>query len=189
MIWFHIMKGKVIGYLKVLEFSHWKNSSTFWECQCICGRIVKVDRRRLSGENSKKYKSCGCLRDVNSKTYFLDCRKRFFYNIKKDGNHWIFQSNSKQTKIMVRAFNKYYTCQRLAYMFWHHIKEMPRDLEVDAICNERGCVKPSHLRVLTPSERNTLRFKNKPSPLKGKTWKWKKNEPNERLRNIQENDR
>lgn len=52
------------GYWKALRFSHKTKSrngiSYFWRCQCKCGVIKDVDKRRLTNGTSK---SCGCWRD------------------------------------------------------------------------------------------------------------------------------
>ena len=178
------MIGKKIGYLRILGFSHWGNSSTYWKCLCICGRLVNIDRRRLAYAKIKN-KSCGCLRNVNSRAFFIKTRKRFFSNIRRDGDHWIFNSSSRKPTPIVRAFNKNYTCQRLAYIFWNHLKELSPVMYIESICKVRGCVKPSHLINLTAQESNKLKFHGKESPLKGKKYNTKgKHATNDGLYNI-----
>lgn len=44
--------------LKVLKFSHVKNSQRYWECKCDCGKIAYVPTHSLNSGNTK---SCGCL--------------------------------------------------------------------------------------------------------------------------------
>lgn len=62
------LTGKVFGRLTVVRRTDNQNSHAMWECVCECGRNVVVagtDLRR--GWN----KSCGCLRNENSRTRFL----------------------------------------------------------------------------------------------------------------------
>jgi len=52
------LKGKKFNKLIVLEFSHYKNRSAYWDCLCDCG-----NKKKLRGDRVKKgeVKSCGCL--------------------------------------------------------------------------------------------------------------------------------
>jgi hypothetical protein len=67
-----------IGYLKVLREAGRANTSNHvvWECECICGKIIKVPSCRLTttikrGKPIKTPKSCGCISGStkHSKTY------------------------------------------------------------------------------------------------------------------------
>src|SRR5574342_800604 len=123
------MRKSNVCYLKIIEFSHWENSSTWWKCKCFCGKILAIDRRRLTS-SKRSYKSCGCLKDINSKTYYISSRREFFNKIvKKDGN-WIYTTKSKQKHINTGFRNTYISIQRLAYIFWNHLTEVDEDIHI-----------------------------------------------------------
>lgn len=154
-----VMVKKTPILYKVLGFSHWQDHSSFWKCKCICGKIFSIDKKRMKGD--KAYKSCGCIKDCNSKTYYHAYRRSMILNTYKEGDCWIYKSNSKQ-KIVKLTFRKNgYSIQRLAYMFWHHLSSLDRNIVINTICGNKFCVKPSHLRELNCSEANKLWWSKK----------------------------
>ena len=50
--------GKRFGRLKVIEFSHLKNKSSYWKCICDCGNEKVVCRGALTSGDTI---SCGCF--------------------------------------------------------------------------------------------------------------------------------
>lgn len=50
---------KVFGDLKVIEFSHQKNTHAMWDVKCLkCGSITKVSATNLKSGNSKGCRLC-----------------------------------------------------------------------------------------------------------------------------------
>ena len=154
-----VMKGKSPVFYKILGFSKWHFSTTLWKAECICGKLFDIDRRRLNGVNC--YKSCGCLRNQNTKTFFYYFRRVMFSRISKSDGHWIYESESNQKEIYIRFRGKYYTIQRLFYMFWNHLDSIPKGLIINNFCGNRYCICPSHLRVLTSSEQKKINWMKK----------------------------
>lgn len=73
------IKGKVFGKLTVVSFSHRnKHRMAVWNCQCLCGKAIKMTTNAL---NSKHSKSCGCnkYKDLTSaifdSTYVIKYRR------------------------------------------------------------------------------------------------------------------
>ncbi len=56
--------GKKSGKLTIIDFGYRKGRYKYFKCQCECGNIVFVDRDSLIKSRTK---SCGCLRQLNSK--------------------------------------------------------------------------------------------------------------------------
>ena len=56
---FKDLTGQNFGYLTVLKKAPFysKNNTTMWECQCICGKKINVQRNNLLSGNTV---SCGC---------------------------------------------------------------------------------------------------------------------------------
>ena len=61
------LTGQTFGYLTVLKDSkERRGKDVLWECQCVCGKIVKVATNDLKIGSTK---SCGCKKqDLNSQT-------------------------------------------------------------------------------------------------------------------------
>lgn len=59
------LTGKQFGKLTVIKRSKEKrnNAHIFWECRCICEKIIIVDGSNLISGNTK---SCGCTRKKRS---------------------------------------------------------------------------------------------------------------------------
>ena len=58
------LTGLTFTYLKVLEyvnsdFDKYGNKTSFWKCQCICGKTIVLPRYDLT---RKRNQSCGCMR-------------------------------------------------------------------------------------------------------------------------------
>lgn len=53
------MIGTKSGELTVVEYSHTKNNTKYWVCQCSCGN---TSIQRTADINRQKAKSCGCMR-------------------------------------------------------------------------------------------------------------------------------
>lgn len=51
--------GLEFGRLKVVNYSHTKNSKVHWDCVCVCGSKFCTSGTSLKGGHTK---SCGCLR-------------------------------------------------------------------------------------------------------------------------------
>lgn len=168
------MKGKSSIYLKTLGFSRWEKNSCLFKCKCICGKIIDLDRRRTIGANA--YRSCGCLKDVNSKTYLWYFRRKMIKNTYLKDDHWIYKSTSKAPLVFLCFRKKHFSIQRLAYMFWNHLTELPENLNISAYCKNKFCINPRHLRALTDSEASKINWMKK-------RWstKRKKNETDIRL--------
>jgi hypothetical protein len=148
------MKRKKIAYLTVLSQYGWDGGRVIWNCQCICGKKLRIEDHRLT--TKKGYKSCGCIRDASSLTYFYEHRKKLFKKISKQQGHWIFETKSTQKVPIIRAFNHYWSLPRLMYVLWNHLKDIPPGHIVDRICNNNKCVHPNHIRLLTHGEKMTL---------------------------------
>lgn len=62
------LTGKVIGYLtvkkKIEDTSYLKFPRKTWECECKCGKIIKVSETRLLNNKNEKL-SCGCVKNYN----------------------------------------------------------------------------------------------------------------------------
>ena len=59
--------GKKFGRLTVISFSHNKDWSNFWLCECDCGNEIIVKRSTLTRKKNAT-RSCGCLqKDIASK--------------------------------------------------------------------------------------------------------------------------
>ncbi len=164
------MKKNIYCFLKILGFSKWQSPTTMWKCQCACGKILDIDRRRLHGK--RRYISCGCVRNIKSITYFYLYRRRFFDRLTKNGEHWIFSSKSIASHIIVNFFGEYCTVQRVAYLLWNHKKSLDEKLIINNICGIRECVCPSHLRVMSISD--SIKLRNFKSKIKGEKCTWKK---------------
>lgn len=52
------LKGRKVGKLKVYN---WDKSARAWECQCICGKIIRKETGQLTEAlRKKRMSSCGC---------------------------------------------------------------------------------------------------------------------------------
>ncbi len=80
------MVGLIFGRLKIVSFSHYKGSNSYWNCFCECGTTKSIRASHLLSGNTR---SCSCLiRELNAtrkKKCFtiegvrncLDCEKFF----------------------------------------------------------------------------------------------------------------
>lgn len=55
---FQDLTARTFNRLTVNKFLYNKNSVCFWECTCLCGKVVKISSQSLTSKNTK---SCGCL--------------------------------------------------------------------------------------------------------------------------------
>ena len=151
-----------VSFLQIGEVAGWQNSCVVYHAICVCGKRIKIERRRTKGQGA--YISCGCARDPKSKTYFYNARRSFFNRINKVDSHWIYQTLSKQ-KVVICKFNGiYFSIQRLAYMLWHHMNPLGNDSfedNINTVCGVRECVCPWHLRALNNADTMKLLWFNK----------------------------
>lgn len=62
------LTGKIFGYLKVIKDSGERQQrKVLWECECCCGKIIKVLSTNLTHD---RVKSCGCKRNEEIKNYY-----------------------------------------------------------------------------------------------------------------------
>jgi hypothetical protein len=52
------LEGKIINNIKFINFSHIKNKTRIWNCECYCGKKFQAPISRIKNKNTK---SCGCL--------------------------------------------------------------------------------------------------------------------------------
>lgn len=119
-------------------------------------------QRYLNGRTS--IITCGCGRDETSKAFFYWSRRKLFRKIRKEGDHWIVQTKQRKEGGFLphtQFRNVFYSFQRLAYLFWNHLEELPKDSCITAKCGVGGCVKPSHLVVMPKLEFYKLTYKGK----------------------------
>lgn len=55
------LTGQTFGNWTVLAFAGKRVRTSFWHCECKCGKIKEIGRNKLIGGISK---SCGCLRGL-----------------------------------------------------------------------------------------------------------------------------
>lgn len=58
--------NKRFGRLKVVEFSHIKNKTSYWKCICDCGNEKIISRGALTSGDTI---SCGCFREEHKSEY------------------------------------------------------------------------------------------------------------------------
>lgn len=55
------LSGKTFGHLKVISRLNSENGTTYWSCECICGKITRASRNNLQ---SGGHTSCGCVNKI-----------------------------------------------------------------------------------------------------------------------------
>jgi len=86
--------NKKFGKLKVLSFVYRKNNHTYWECLCVCGKIIISNANNLKRGNTR---SCGCYSaKLQEKT-----------NLKKYGTKSSFQNKKTRKKFEMNNIKKY----------------------------------------------------------------------------------
>lgn len=77
------LTGKKFGYLTVLGDSGERDSHRriLWNCQCICGKIIKVRTDNLTSNNTL---SCGCLKQSHGELIIQTILEKKQINYKKE---------------------------------------------------------------------------------------------------------
>ncbi len=92
--------GFKYGRLTVIKPSHVGNHATwFWECQCDCGKTVKIDGDHLRSGNTK---SCGCSRrnDLTMKVFGRLTAISPTHKDKHKRWHWLCKCDCGNEKII-----------------------------------------------------------------------------------------
>lgn len=139
--------GKRYGNITIIEFSGWRDSQRFWKCQCDCGTQILVQ-----GENMErgKIKSCGCMKDPNSKVFISNAEKKLLSLIEKIGDCWIWKGLKKTEKD--RGFYPYcnFNHEQLhPVRFFKKMlgEECSKNWTFKRKCHSKQCVNPNHYEL------------------------------------------
>jgi HNH endonuclease len=77
----------------------------------------------------------------------------FYSNITKSNNCWLWTGREHPTGYgIVRHKRRYYYTHRLSWMLHHKGREIPGELHCLHKCNNKLCVRPSHIYLGTPAD-------------------------------------
>lgn len=142
------LKGKKFGKLKAIEIveNRGKSTAKFWRCKCDCGNFHIVSSQHL---RLRQVKSCGCLFNKSDEILLKEAKDRFFKNIEKIGDCWIWKGRVIKSYGMM-YFKHPMRAHRFSYMI--HKGELKKDLFICHHCDTPLCVNPDHLYQGSPKE-------------------------------------
>lgn len=135
--------GRKFGFLTVKKQAKNKHGSTYWVCQCTCGKL-KIYR----GDFLKKgaATSCGCKHGLDIKEYIKSKVK-----INTSTGCWEFQGfRNKEGYGRMGWRGKQWSAHRLSYVIFNG--SIQDTMQIQHICNNPGCVNPKHLKEGNPSQ-------------------------------------
>ncbi len=67
---FYSLENKKFGKLFVSKLAYKKNNTTYWHCDCDCGKKVIIKRAHLA---DGRIRSCGCIRKGKESSNWIGC--------------------------------------------------------------------------------------------------------------------
>lgn len=110
------ISGKIFSRLTVLRYVKIQHHRAFWECQCICGKIVIVQSNKLLTNTTK---SCGCLFKDRITTHGKS--RSPIYQVWRDMLKRCYKDDSK-------AYEGYGSRDIIVCDSWHRFEDFYKDM-------------------------------------------------------------
>lgn len=99
--------------------------------------------------------------------------ERFWSKVEKTNTCWLWSAAITSTGYgVIRIDNRLEKAHRVAYTL--HVGPIPAGMQIDHMCHNRACVRPSHLRVVTNQQnqenRSGAQVNNGRSGIRGVYW-------------------
>jgi hypothetical protein len=144
--------GDKFGLLTVLNFSHYKNRRSHWNCSCECGGIGIFSKKYLTDITNP---NCGCIArkvagtlitrtDEESYKYKWNCIKNLSHY---EGDCLIWDGYFLKQTPKMSFKNKVINVRRWIYFYFY--PETDPKLFVCSVCSNYKCINIKHLRTST----------------------------------------
>lgn len=149
-----INPGDKFGLLTIIDFSHFSNRRSYWNCICECGKECIVRRKSLQ---EKKIPNCGCITQPHKGRFIImDIKDSILHrwNCIRNLSHWegeclIWEGHCEKHKNLLTpsmSFSK----TKVTVRRWIYIQlkgVIPKGYRVYRTCNNGLCININHMEI------------------------------------------